>query len=362
MINYSRENLNEIIRDKNDILNKKDFGDSECKSIDNKDLKNNNLKEYIIKECPNFCENFELLNCIGIGSESKVYKAKFKKYNKTIAIKIILRDKEEKKNINEVKISKKLKYKNIIDFYSIFTIKKDKLDCIMMEYGDLGNLINFKKNILKGSYLSESLLCYISYQILKGLKYCQKSKVAHLDIKPQNIILNDYLDVKLIDFSISMDYSKINSDFIKIPFRGTNFYISPEIFENKTIKLKDINKIDLYSLGVVLFYLAFGYYPFGLSLEDANNYDKIYNKIMKDLEIKNENNWYSSHFIDFLKKLLEKDINKRLDINEALNHYWIKGAKILLDEKEKINNISIFLIYLMRDQIIRFVHYLNQKI
>ena len=47
----------------------------------------------------------------------------------------------------------------------------------------------------------------------------------------------------------------------------------------------------------------------------------------------------------FMKNLLEKDINKRISIQDALNHYWIKGATILLDEKEKCFNQSSFISY-----------------
>ena len=57
-----------------------------------------------------------------------------------------------------------------------------------------------------------------------------------------------------------------------------------------------------------------------------------------NLTINEENNNFSSYLVDFLKLLLEKVINKRININETLNHYWVKGAKILFDEKEKLYN------------------------
>ena len=52
-------------------------------------------------------------------------------------------------------------------------------------------------------------------------------------------------------------------------------------------------------------------------------YDKIYNN---PLEFDNEDNFYSSYFIDFLRQSLERDINKRININKALDNFWIKGA------------------------------------
>lgn len=184
------------------------------------------------------------------------------------------------------------------------------------------------------------------------------NKITHFDIKPQNLIVDDFLNIKIIDFSVSLDYTKINTKTTKLPFRGTNYYIPPEVNNNKTIKIKDMNKIDLYSLGILLFTLGFGNYPFDLSYEETKDYKKEMEKCERELRNKNQ---YSSHFFDFLKKILEKDINKRININEALNHYWIKGAKLLYDEKEKCYNLSSFFSYLITDNIKSFNDYINKK-
>ena len=262
--------------------------------------------------------------------------------------------KNENKNINEINISKKLKNKNIINYYLSYEIEKNEAFCIIMDYGKHGNLIDFQKNLLSKNYLSESILCFLTYQILNGLKYIHMCKIAHFDLKPQNIIVDEYLNIKIIDFSISLDYKKIDSNEIKLPFRGTSFYMAPEVLKSDTINKNDLNKVDLYSLGIILYYLAFGFYPFELNYEDAKKYDIIYNKILKDLKFENEDNYYSSHFIEFVSKLLEKDINKRININEALNHYWVKGANILFEEKEKTYNASNFLGYLVTDHFKNF--------
>ena len=192
----------------------------------------------------------------------------------------------------------------------------------------------------------------------KNLELC---KVAHLDLKPQNITINEFLTVKLIDFSISINYSKMNSNQIKLPSCGTKYYMAPEVISSKTIDVKDLNKVDLFSLGVVLYNLAFGSFPFDYECEDFNNKEKKYNKIM-NTEIKFDNHPYSSHFIDFLKKLLEKDINKRIDINQALNHYWVKGAQLILDEKENLYNAGKFLSLLITDHIKTFNDYLDKSL
>ena len=311
---------------------------------------------------PKILESFELQEFLGSGSESEVYKAYIKNSKRTVAMKMILLKKNQKKNINEINISKKLKNKNIINFYVAGEFKRNELYCIITEYAQYGNLKQFQQKIReKKKNLSEPLICFITYQILNGLKYCHLCKIVHFDLKPQNIIIDNYLNIKIIDFSISLDYSKIKSSQIRLPLKGTSLYISPEVIKSEKIYIKDLNKIDLYSLGIILYNLAFNSFPFSLEFKDINNFVIIYEKIMKELTINNESDKYSSYFIDFINKLLEKDINKRININEALNNYWVKGAEILLEEKEKICNDDIFLNDLIYEHFNNFDNYIIKK-
>ena len=181
-----------------------------------------------------------------------------------------------------------------------------------------------------------------------------KCKIAHFDIKPQNVVIDEYLCAKIIDFSISINYKNIKGNIIKLPFVGTSFFMSPEVIQSNTIDIDDISKVDTYSLGVMLYFLYFGYYPFNLRNEDKGDYNKIYNKKMSKLEFnKNEYN-ISAGFVDFLEKLLDPNIKKRLSVFECMNHKWILNAQILYDEKEKVHNASSFLAYLMTDHIKSF--------
>jgi serine/threonine protein kinase len=142
---------------------------------------------------------------------------------------------------------------------------------------------------------------------------------------------------------------------------GTYFYMSKEILKMDTIKVKDLHKVDLYAFGVTLYNLAFAKYPYGLEKEDANDYKKILEKIKtNELTFPNTED-FSSHFLDFISKLLEKDIEKRMNMSEVLNHYWIKGGRLLLDEQEKVYNAGVFLSYLLTDHISDFNSYINQS-
>ena len=85
-------------------------------------------------------------------------------------------------------ITNKLKHKNIIDLIYYSPIHNTNSDCILIEYGNFGNINNFLYNTLKKYYYSESFLCYIAYQVLNWLKYMQKYKIVHYDIKLQKIL------------------------------------------------------------------------------------------------------------------------------------------------------------------------------
>ena len=315
---------------------------------------------YINKYNKEFSEDLELLEIVGTGSESNVFKTLIKSKKKLVITKIIFREKGEKINMREINHSKKLKNKNVVDFYGASTLIENKLDYMVMEYAKYGNLRDFQLKILKRTIFSECFLSFIVSQILNGLNYIHKCKIVHFDIKPQNIIIDDYLNMKIIDFSISISYKNVKSNKIRLPFRGTNFYMAPEVINMETIDVNDLNKIDLYSLGVLIYNLAFGCYPYDLKSEDSKDYNTIYEKIKtRELSLDNNNGNYSRYFIDFLGKLLEKDINKRISIYEALNHHWIKGAEILYDEKEKLYNAGCFLANLITDNCKSFNDYMN---
>lgn len=346
----NNENLNIKNINKDLGIKAKDVYQKENKALLTDDVLSNNekLTNYLKENNIKFTEEFELQKLIGSGSESYVYKTLIKKNKRIITSKMIKREKGQKINLNEYKISHKLKNNNIINTFTTINIKENDLDCLMTEYAKYGNLRDFKKKVIKRTALSESLLCFICYQILKGLKYINLCNIAHFDIKPENIVVDELLNFKIIDFSVSLNYRNKDSKKIELPYRGTKYYIPPEIDRRNIINLKEINKIDLYSLGVTLYKLAFDDYPYDINYEETKKY-----KIIKE-GIKNKQYHYSSYFLDFLNKLLEKDINKRININEALNHYWVKSADILLEEKEKLYNTNTFLFELITNHIKSF--------
>ena len=338
------------------------------------EIKNQELKEKYkdkkkfntyLDECKVNKENFELLNYLDSSADSNIFSINIiyknkngQKMKKKAVMKCIFYKKRENKK--EIIISSKLKNPNVINFYAYSPIKKGQSYFFAMEDAKYGNLRNFQRNILKRNILSESWLCFLSRQILDALNYCHKCKIAHMDLKLQNVVIDDYLNAKLIDFSISINYqNKKPNEELKLPFKGTNFYMAKEVLQSDKIKYKDLQKVDLYSLGVILYNLAFGKYPYGLTHGDENNYDEILKKIKRnELDLNNDMN-YSKHFLDFLKSLLEKEIGNRIGLNQALENYWIKGADLLNEEKEKCYKVDVFVSYLLTDHIKSFNDYLK---
>ena len=229
-----------------------------------------------------------------------------------------------------------------------------------MEFSQYGDLENFKKRVIKRTPLSETLICYILGGLSEAVRYIHThNKIIHMDIKQQNVLVDDYINIKLTDYSVSLNYKNMKK--ITLPMVGTCYYMSPEVLRKQTINASDASKIDVYSIGVLLYLLAFCDYPY--KLRDVDNKD--YAQILKNIETNElefpQNNENTELFKNLLSKCLDKDINKRYNIIELMNDPFVQGYQIILNEKEKLYNAGKFVIDLMVDNIINFNQYLKEK-
>jgi len=325
------------------------------------------LEEYLKQNCKEFWEKFELIEFKKNGSAGSVIKAKTrKKGNKNshlLALKFLYNGKhsnKQKKEINhqEIMIHGALKHKNIPQIYGYYKIG-DCNSCIAMEFSQYGDLENFKKKVIKRLPLSETLICYILGGLSEAVNYIHThNKIIHMDIKQQNILIDDYINVKLTDYSISIDYK--NKKYITLPMIGTCYYMSPEVLRKETIPANYASKIDVYSIGVLLYLLAFCDYPYKLKDVDNKNYSQILKNIEEnELEFPNDFEC-SKPFINLLKNCLNKDIKQRYDINQLINDDWARGYQIILNEKEKLYNAGKLVIDLMVDNMINFNDYIKR--
>jgi serine/threonine protein kinase len=262
--------------------------------------------------------------------------------------------------IKEINIQNKLKDKNITEYYDYCDLKD--YGCIIMEFAKFGDLDNFQKNLIKKKCLSETLLAYITMQIINGLYYIHQSKIIHMDIKQQNILIDENFNIKITDFSVSFSYEKYKeNDKINLPLSGTSLFMSPEVLLKAQIDYEDCSKIDMFSLGVVLYNLAFEKFPYDLDYDHKRNFGLILSKIKTQKLIIPERKNFSPLFRKFLGNLLEKNIKNRMSVYEALEDPWIKAAELLTKEKEKINDMEKFLICLITDNVRSFNEYLKKN-
>lgn len=371
-----------IMKGINNSLLKKDSFEEESTNISIKELKpmntsemkekfKNSFKEklsllnYLNKNNPSFNEDFELIRFISAGATGVVYEGQMKKRKN--AQKLAFKFKYSKKGnrdrdeFQEIGILKKLHHKNITNIYAFTKIGTSMHYCVL-ELGKHGDLEKFMKILLKRKVLPETILCYFAQQILEGLEYMHKCKIIHNDIKQGNIVVDSNLDIKITDFSVSCTYANFNpDDEVEFPFMGTSKYICPEILSHTQMPVKEACKIDLYSLGVTLYELAFGEYPYKLNEVEHKDYENILKNINNlKLEFPKDKK-ISPVCRDFLRHLLEKDYKNRYNIEQAMNHPWIKGAKIIKDEKENIFCLESFLINTITDNIPKFNEYIEEE-
>jgi len=175
------------------------------------------------------------------------------------------------KEVNILNILKDNKHPNIVDIYH--TNFTDTECHIYMEYMD------YSLGDISGKPIKEDIVKYITKNILSGIKHLRKLGIFHRDIKPDNILVSEMLDkIKITDFSLS-EYGE-SEFYIKC---GSPMYMSPEI--SKGLKYDDTS--DIYSLGVTIFYLLYGFGPYDDCFSESEDlfFDKDINKITPECEL-----------------------------------------------------------------------------
>ncbi|RWS04346.1 serine/threonine-protein kinase 17B-like protein, partial [Dinothrombium tinctorium] len=174
--------------------------------------------------------------------------------------------------------------------------------------------------------IPEAKVKLLMRQILEGIAFLHDCNIAHLDIKPQNILLvKQYpdVDIKLCDFGISRFIAE-GSELREIV--GTPDYVAPEILQYEPIGLAT----DMWSVGVLAFVLLTGYSPFGGNTKQ----ETFLNITNGKLEFNDEMfDGISESAIDFIKKLLVKNAEHRMSYKQSLQHEWLQNI-VSLPTKE----------------------------
>ena len=198
---------------------------------------------------------YEIIEQVGVGGMSYVYKAYDSKKKKNVAIKMLREELAmDEEFVNKFKSEalacKDIKHKNVIGAYDV--VDEDNMHYIVMEFVDG---ITLNKYIKQKGKLSNEETIDISLQIAYGIMAAHKKGIIHRDIKPQNIVINDKKLVKITDFGIAR---AITSTTKNISVIGTVHYISPEQVRNTKVDFRS----DIYSFGCTMYEMITGEVPF----------------------------------------------------------------------------------------------------
>ena len=275
---------------------------------------------------------YQILELIGKGGYSEVYKAYDTYDHKFIACKLIqlnenwpqeIKQSYIKHTIRENLILQNLNHKKIVKLYDTLEIN-DNSFCNILEYCSGPDLsLYIRKN---GGSISEQIAKIIITQILQALIYLNNltKKIIHYDLKPENILFDSDMNIKITDFGLAKIIEP-NTEFVQLTSQGvgTYWYLPPECFEeNKNIEIN--SKVDIWSLGVILYEIIFNKKPFGHGCSSQR-------KLVKDKIIQNaysvefpENPEISEKCKDFIQNCLKYKQSERYDAFQAFNSEFIQ--------------------------------------
>ena len=297
-----------------------------------------NLNKYKMSSIPKgILSDYEIDSILGKGTFSTVKLATDIRTNEKIAIKILEKNKikttRDLNRINrEINIAKNINHLNIVQFFEI----KEDLDkyYILMEYCENGELFDL---ILSKKKLSEDEAAYYFYQLVNGLEYIHMNNIIHRDLKPENLLLTKNNILKIIDFGLS-NYNP-EDNLLSTPC-GSPCYASPEMVSGK--KYNGFTN-DVWSLGIILYAMIYGYLPF----ENENNNDLLFRKIRECKVDYPKNNCVLA--LDLLKKILVRDFNERITIDGIKRHkFYLKGKFLFRRKHRGINGENKFHLNLMK--------------
>ncbi|OHS94648.1 CAMK family protein kinase [Tritrichomonas foetus] len=277
--------------------------------------------------------------CIGSGGFAAVYIITSIKFETKFVAKVIL---PQSKNMlsawesfdSEVNSLLKLDFPNIIRLYDHFT--ENGYFFLILEYCSHGSLYD---EVRECGPLTGVRLLSVCQQLIAAVYNAHSNNIAHRDIKPHNILFDEFGRVKLADFGISV--STDNNDIIK-NYKCSPAFAAPEVLKKEP---HDFFKADLWSLGVTLYFATTGQLPF--------KYHEPHQmvRVISQVGINITRTMMPSYIFDIIKNLLIYDPAERGSIS----------LTCMLMNNEKVKNESKPYLTLSRFKITKIVPFMSSR-
>uniref|UniRef100_A0AC34F6N9 Protein kinase domain-containing protein n=1 Tax=Panagrolaimus sp. ES5 TaxID=591445 RepID=A0AC34F6N9_9BILA len=254
-------------------------------------------------------QRFEITKKLGSGTYGKVSLAYDHKFDREVAVKLIKKSAIENKQDlvrirREIRIMSALNHPNIIQIFEVFE-NKDKI-ILVMEYASGGELYDY---VSKNGSLPEGEARRIFRQITSAVLYCHKHKVAHRDLKLENILLDVDNNAKIADFGLSNYFTE---KILLTTFCGSPLYASPEIINGTPYRGPEV---DCWSLGILLYTLVYGSMPF-----DGRDFNRMVRQIKRGAYYEPDTPSTASMLI---RNMLRVNPERRADIDDIASHWWL---------------------------------------
>jgi calcium-dependent protein kinase len=252
-------------------------------------------------------EDYQILEEIGKSSLARVYKAQNRHTEQLRVIKVGPANKEEIKRNMEVEILKRLAHPNIIEVYDFYQDSRNVF--IVSEFCAGSELYEV---ILKRKSFDEKDAAKIMHQLLSAINYCHTNGVVHRDIRPENVIVDSKLDLKIIDWTTARYFER--SQLMSVVKGVSSYYLSPDVISGVYDE-----KCDIWSLGVILYVIICGYPPFS-----GSSTEEIIQKIQIGQFYFPDEEWLavSDEAKQLIASMLTYDPNSRPSAEACLSHSW----------------------------------------
>ncbi|RLN47549.1 hypothetical protein BBJ28_00014269 [Nothophytophthora sp. Chile5] len=261
-----------------------------------------------------FRSRYLLMKEIGEGSFSIVHRAVNRLTGRLCAVKCC---KHSPALDEEVRLLRMLAHPNVVGLEGVYR-QDQSLHYVVMDYLKDGDLCDL---LIERQRLPEPEARRIIRQVVEGLAYLHRHCVLHRDIKPENILIHGSM-VKIADFGLAKQLAQ-PSTMLKRSC-GTLEYAAPELLCGRPYGLKS----DVFSLGVVLYVLLFGAFPFSVESAAALQcMDRFPTGVdVRDMSCLSRDNmqWHmvSHQAQDVLLQMLRPNDSDRISAEDLLGHPW----------------------------------------